>query len=85
MEKTFTELNQIFWDADIKNGSLVVDGIEVTKRLTRYTSNSRKRYDWRVTFSWVDSDGEPKSVTKESMYEKNRSNDPNRNWGLGRE
>ena len=85
MEKTYSELNQLFWDAGIKNGSLVVDGVEVTKTLTRYTSNSRKSDDWEVTFSWLNADGMRQSVTKESLYKKNCSNDPDRNWGLGRE
>lgn len=85
MEKTFSELNQIFWDAKIKNGALVVEGVEVTKSLINYTSNSRKSSDWQVTFSWVDADGVRQSVIKESQYKDNRNNDSDRNWGLGRE
>lgn len=85
LNKGYSELNQIFWEAGIKNGSMQVDGIEVTKTLTRYTSNSRKSYDWDVEFTWEDGDGKRRSAVKESRYKKNRSNDPDRNFGLGRE
>ena len=85
MEKTFDELNQIFWDASIKRGALEVDGTKVTKSLARHPSNSGKSYDWEVSFSWIDVDGKPRSLTKESRFKDNRRNDADRNWGLGPE
>ncbi|MEO3430154.1 hypothetical protein AAFN88_14935 [Pelagibius sp. CAU 1746] len=64
---------------------MTLDGIEVSKTVTRYTSNSRKTGDYKVVISWTGRDGERRVFEKPSLFENNRSNDPARNWGAGRE
>ncbi len=76
-------LDDLFWKHHGKGpGSLTVGGIKVTKSIDRYSSNSGKSKDWRVTFTWTNSDGMAVSRVKESRYEDNRRNDAERNWGL---
>jgi hypothetical protein len=82
-EFTFTFLNKLFWDRQVRrDGTLVVGGVTVTKHLRRYTSNSGKSSEWEVSFTWVDVAGKPQKVIRESSYSSNRRNDPERNWGL---
>lgn len=59
-----------------------LDGIEVSKFVTGYRSNSGKSIDYLVVISWVGSDGELHRITKDSLYSENRRNDADRNWGL---
>jgi len=63
-------------------GTLVLAGIQVTKSLTGYSSNSGKTTGWRVAFSWMGSDGRGRSIEKVPPEASNRRNDPDRNWGL---
>lgn len=78
----YSLLNQIFWDRKIKDGSLEIGGVTVTKHIRRVTSNSGKSADWTVVFSYVDAAGERHEFRKESRYSSNRRNDPDRNFGL---
>jgi hypothetical protein len=82
-EFTFSVLNGLFWrhgGASLK--SLTVGGIEVSKNLVPYSSNSGKTRDFRVSFHWTGSDGVKRESVKESSFESNRRNDEERNWGL---
>ena len=82
-EFSFSVLNGLFWrhgGASLK--SLIVGGIEVSKNLVPYSSNSGKTWDFRVSFHWTGSDGVKREAVKESSYESNRRNDEERNWGL---
>ncbi len=64
-------------------GMLTIAGIEVTKSLRGFSSNSRKTTGWQVTFSWTGSDGVRRSSGSELPPEAyNRGNDEERNWGL---
>ncbi len=62
--------------------TMVIDGITVTKNITLYRSNSGKSHDFAVTISWTGSDGKYQQLKKGSIYEGNRRNDAERNWGL---
>ena len=63
-------------------GTLKLAGLKVTKRLTDYSSNSGKSKGWRVSFSWIGSDGSQHALEKVPPEANNRRNDPERNWGL---
>jgi len=84
-ELHLTFLHDLFLFHQITNGSLTLGEIEVTKTLSLSRSNSRKSHDWNECFTWVSSDGDPCVVKSQSIYNGNRSNDADRNWGLGRE
>jgi len=64
---------------------LTIANIKITKTVTNYKSNSGKSSDYEVLISWIDTNGKPHSLKKESIYRGNRCSDPDRNWGLGRE
>lgn len=82
-EFSFSLLNALFFRHVGKGeGTLRVGGVLVDKSLSRYTSNSGKSHDWRVTFTWQSADGRLRELAKASDYEGNRRNDPERNWGL---
>jgi hypothetical protein len=81
-EFTYPFLNELFFHHKVKEGSLTVSGIAVSKSLQPYRSNSGKNKDWQVTFTWIGSDGKPRVVEKSSLYAGNRRNDAERNWGL---
>jgi len=82
-EFTFSLLNEVFWKQGLKgDSSMVLDGITVTKSVTPYLSNSGKSRDFRVAFSWVGRDGKRHCAEKPSIYEGNRRNDEERNFGL---
>ncbi|SMN17585.1 hypothetical protein CRYPA_859 [uncultured Candidatus Thioglobus sp.] len=85
--KTFnyTLLNDIFIKhIGFKSGSysMSIGSVDVTKSVLMYTSNSGKSRDGKVTFTWVDLDGNNHKLEKPSYYSDNRRNDPERNWGL---
>ncbi|MDX8465736.1 hypothetical protein RFM26_08575 [Mesorhizobium sp. VK23B] len=63
-------------------GTLVLAGIQVTKSLAGYSSNSGMTTGWQVTFSWTGSDGRGWLIKKVPSEASNRRNDPERNWGL---
>lgn len=84
-ELQFTFLHDLFLFHQVSNGSLTLGDIEVTKSLSMTRSNSRKSHDWNERFSWISSEGILCSVQSDSIYNSNRSNDADRNWGLGRE
>ena len=63
-------------------GTLILAGIEVTKSLLEFASNSGKSADWQVSFSWREAEGNSQTITKESRYSSNRRNDAERDWGL---
>lgn len=66
--------------------SLVIDGIEVRKLVSRHDSNSRKSFDYQVVARWTGHDGQDHEyLIRASIYAGNRHSDPERNWGLGRE
>jgi hypothetical protein len=67
------------------SGTMLIGGIEVTKSLASFSSNSGKTSEWSVRFTWRSADGEPKLINESSRYAGNRRNDAERNWGLGRE
>ncbi len=82
---SYTLLNDIFihkFGLFQGANSLRIGGINVTKRVHTYTSNSGKSRDSEVIFSWIGKDGEPHSIEKYSMYAGNRRNSEDRNWGL---
>ncbi|MEZ8400836.1 hypothetical protein AB6C85_22720 [Vibrio splendidus] len=71
----YTLLNDLFFHHDKSGDSqLSVGGIEVSKSVRRYSSNSGKTSDYEVTFTWQQ-DGEHHSVTKDSIHKGNRRND----------
>lgn len=86
-ESDFTDnrlLDRVFF-AHAPKGSrtLKLDGIEVTKEVHGYRTNSRKNTGYEVTFYWTGSDGEQRSSgTGKPPEAFNRANDPERNWGL---
>ncbi|KOO12846.1 hypothetical protein AKJ18_21720 [Vibrio xuii] len=62
-EFSYSLLNDVFIkNFGLKGGQHVLNigGIEVTKYLSLYRSNSGLSSDWQVTFSWVGLDGEYK-------------------------
>jgi len=82
----YATLNQIFFE---KLGGfrgtrkLVIGGIEVTKQVSMYISNSGKSRSSDVTISWVGSDGIAQTRSNGgSRFAGNRRNDEKRNWGL---
>lgn len=84
-EFTYGLLNELFFHHKKKGYwvfSMMVGGVEVTKTVSRYQSNSGKNSDASVTFSWTDPDGTPRKLEKTSKFEGNRRNDEARNWGL---
>lgn len=62
--------------------SMVIGGIEVSKSVMKYRSNSGKSEDWDVSFCWTGSDGKTHSVAQESSYKNNRWNDIDRRLGF---
>jgi hypothetical protein len=62
--------------------TLAIGGIEVTKQVGVFKSNSGKSQDSEVAFAWVGSDGVRRVVDKPSSFASNRRNDAERNWGL---
>lgn len=77
-------LDRIFWsNAPNGKGMLTLAGIEVTKTVQGYSSNSGKSNGYEVTFHWVGSDGVSRSSgTGKPSEAFNRRNDEARNWGL---
>jgi hypothetical protein len=77
-------LDRIFFaHAPKGTGTLTLDGIDVTKDVHGYRTNSRKNTGYEVTFYWTGSDGEQRSSgTGKPPEAFNRANDPERNWGL---
>ena len=89
-EKDFSYqlLDSVFWDkfGPIHNSyTLQLAGINVTKSVSLYKSNSGKTYDSEVSISWIGTDGKKHELASPSRYKNNRRSDPERNWGLGRE
>jgi hypothetical protein len=87
-EFTWSLLNSVFAQHVGYGGSahtLEVGGIPVSKSVRRFESNSGKSGDFEVSFSWTGADGEQHTLVRESHYRDNRRNDPDRNYGLGRE
>lgn len=87
LESELTEayLHDLFFHHKVRNGVLRIAGIEVTKTLSRSSSNSGKSHGWNERFTWTGTDGVVHSVGRDSEFSHNRRNDENRNWGLGRE
>ncbi|MCA1403045.1 hypothetical protein I6F26_00290 [Ensifer sp. IC3342] len=77
-------LNDIFFETIGKGpGKLTLAGIEVSKTIHGYKSNSGKSTGWESTFYWVGSDGVRRSSGSGLPLEaSNRRNDEDRNWGL---
>ncbi|NRD63277.1 hypothetical protein HRD49_16115 [Corallococcus exiguus] len=85
---TYSLLNSVFIrHHGLQGGSIQMrmGGLLVTKGVFSQWSNSGKSHDSDVTFSWVSADGTAQKIQKKSLYANNRHNDPDRNWGLGRE
>lgn len=86
-ESDFTDnrlLDRLFF-AHAPKGSrtLKLDGIDVTKEVHGYRTNSRQNTGYEVTFYWTGSDGKERSSgTGKPPEAFNRANDPKRNWGL---
>ncbi|MCD9527568.1 hypothetical protein [Photobacterium carnosum] len=84
-EFSYTLLNDVFvkkFDFKGNHHMLNIGGVDVTKSLSSYCSNSGLSSDWQVTFSWFGLDGEHKQLRKDSLYSGNRRNDSERNYGL---
>lgn len=64
------------------SGSMVLAGITVHKEVIGYQSNSGKSTGWNVQFTWIGSDGQPRSSEVRPPEAYNRRNDADRNWGL---
>lgn len=64
------------------SSSLRLAGVEVTKTLARYPSNSGKSHGWGVSFAWTGSDGVPRGSSSLPPEAGNRRNDAERDWGL---
>lgn len=65
------------------SGTLTLAGIQVTKSLRGFSSNSGKTTGWQATFSWIGNDGvrhDSGSALPPEAF--NRRNDEERNWGL---
>ncbi len=78
-------LEAAFWEHHGPgDGTLLIGGIEVTKTVTPYRSNSGKSTSYKVTFTF-EIGGEARSMMKASRFEGNRRNDPNRSWGRDRD
>jgi hypothetical protein len=79
-------LNEIFFTklGPIRgSATLTIGGIEVTKSVSVYRSNSGKSQSCDVGFTWTASDGTPRCLEcSRSRYAGNRRNDEKRNWGL---
>ncbi|MDE3783406.1 hypothetical protein I7G00_04950 [Sinorhizobium meliloti] len=77
-------LDRIFWKhAGKGEATLTLAGIDVTKSLRGYSTNSGKITDYEVSFHWTGSDGQPRtSGTGKPSAAFNRRNDADRNWGL---
>jgi hypothetical protein len=82
VEFTYPLLNDVFWHHQVKEGTLVLGGIAVSKSLQLYRSNTGKSKDWQVTFEWLGKDGQRHVLQKDSRFADNRRNDAERNWGL---
>lgn len=85
---TYELLNHVFIEHyGLRGGTtrMEIGGLLVTKEVFTYPSNSGKSHDSKVTFSWVSQDGTTREFHKPSLFAGNRRNDPERNWGLGRE
>lgn len=66
--------------------TLTINGIEMHKNVYRYTSNSGKTADYDIDITFTDKTGEQvKWIIQTSFHALNRRNDPDRNWGLGRD
>lgn len=77
-------LDRIFWANTPKGqGTLRLAGIEVTKTVHGYSSNSGKNTGYEVSFHWTGSDGQLRSSgTGKPSEAFNRRNDEKRNWGF---
>lgn len=78
--------NALFWEHAYVQGlrELTIGGIVIGKLLESSKSNSGKTRYWRATYVWTGSDGVEREVSQGHLPT-NRRNDPERNWGLGRE
>ena len=86
-ERDFSDnrlLDRIFWaNAPKGQGTLRLGGIDVTKTVRSYPTNSGKNNGYEVTFHWTGSDGQSRSSgTGRPPEAFNRRNDEERNWGL---
>jgi hypothetical protein len=86
-ERDFSDnrlLDRVFWANTSKGqGTLKLAGIDVTKTVHGYPTNSGKNTGYEVTFYWTGSDGERRSSgTGKPPEAFNRRNDEERNWGL---
>lgn len=79
---SYAMLNALFWRHNIKQGSLLVGEVTVTKSVSQVMSNSGKSVDFDVSFSWTDSTGQLQEIRKPSRFAGNRRNDEKRNYGL---
>ena len=84
-EFSYKLLNDIFVEQfGFKGGfhSLEIGGINVSKSVSLYKSNTGNSSDWQVVFNWIGTDGKQRSIRKDSVYSENRRNDSERNYGL---
>lgn len=77
-------MNRIFFEnAGAGPGTLTLAGIEVSKDIRGFSSNSGKSTGYESTFTWTGSDGVQRSSGSGLPSEAfNRRNDEKRNWGL---
>ena len=81
-EFTWSLLNAVFFRHGKDTREMAVGGRTVSKHLHPFRSNSGKSTDFNVTFTWKSTDGTSRQLEKQSLYESNRRNDEDRNWGL---
>ncbi|WP_261319102.1 hypothetical protein [Rhizobium leguminosarum] len=77
-------MNRIFYkNAGPGPGGMTLAGIEVSKDLRGFSSNSGKSTGYEYSFTWTGSDGVRRSSGSGLPSEAfNRRNDEKRNWGL---
>ncbi|MDW9928063.1 hypothetical protein [Sinorhizobium meliloti] len=77
-------MNRIFFEKlGAGPGKLTLAGIEVSKDIRGFSSNSGKTTGYDSTFTWTGSDGVPRNSGSGPPSEAfNRRNDEKRNWGL---
>jgi hypothetical protein len=59
-----------------------ISGVEVTRTVSKYSSNSGKTSRYEVTLKWMGENGQPVVYKRDTPFSSNRRNDAERNRGL---
>ncbi|WP_238866809.1 hypothetical protein [Achromobacter xylosoxidans] len=62
--------------------TMMISGVEVTRTVSKYISNSGKTSGYEVTLEWIGKNGQPVVYKRDTPFSSNRRNDAKRNWGL---